>query len=56
MPDDTFSAMRQSIIDGAPDTACSLAQQAITAGTAPLDAINHGFRRSDARRHVGARP
>ena len=43
MPYDPFSAMRQSIIDGAPDTACSLAQQAITAGTAPLDAINHGF-------------
>jgi corrinoid protein of di/trimethylamine methyltransferase len=43
MPDDTFSAMRQSIIDGAPDTAGSLAQQAISAGTAPLDAINQGY-------------
>ena len=43
MPNETFSAMRQSIIDGAPDTACSLAQQAMTAGTAPLDAINNGF-------------
>ena len=43
MPDDSFSAMRQSIIDGAPDTACILAQQAVTAGTAPLDAINQGF-------------
>jgi len=43
MPNDSFSAMRQSIIDGAPETASSLAQQAIAAGTAPLDAINHGF-------------
>lgn len=43
MPDDTFSAMRQSIIAGAPDTASQLAQQAIAAGTAPLDAINNGF-------------
>lgn len=43
MPNDTFSAMRQSIIDGAPDTASSLAQQAISAGMAPLDAINNGY-------------
>ena len=43
MPNDTFSAMRQSIIDGAPDTACTLAHEAVTAGTAPLDAINHGY-------------
>jgi corrinoid protein of di/trimethylamine methyltransferase len=43
MPDDTFSAMRQSIIDGAPDTAGSLAQQAISGGTAPLDAIDQGY-------------
>jgi corrinoid protein of di/trimethylamine methyltransferase len=43
MPNDTFSDMRQSIIDGAPDTACALAQQAVAAGTAPLDAINQGF-------------
>ncbi|HZQ93785.1 MAG TPA: corrinoid protein [Candidatus Sulfotelmatobacter sp.] len=43
MPDDTFSAMRQSIIDGAPDTASSLAQQAIAAGTTALDAINQGY-------------
>ena len=43
MPDTTFSAMRQSIIDGAPDTASTLAQQAISAGTAPIDAINDGF-------------
>lgn len=43
MANDHFSAMRQSIIDGAPETASSLAQQAIAAGTAPLDAINNGF-------------
>ncbi len=43
MSDDTFSAMRQSIIDGAPDTAAALARQGVAAGMAPLDAINHGF-------------
>jgi corrinoid protein of di/trimethylamine methyltransferase len=43
MSDDTFSAMRQSIIDGAPDTASALARQAVAAGIAPLEAINHGF-------------
>ncbi|MGZ7100012.1 MAG: cobalamin B12-binding domain-containing protein, partial [Candidatus Angelobacter sp.] len=43
MADDTFSLMRQSIIAGAPDTASCLAQQAIAAGTAPLDAINNGY-------------
>ena len=43
MSTDIFSAMRQSIIDGAPDTASSLAQQALAAGTAPLDAINNGY-------------
>jgi trimethylamine corrinoid protein len=40
---DTFSAMRQSIIDGAPDTASGLALQAVTGGVAPLEAINNGF-------------
>ncbi len=43
MPDDHFSAMRQSIIEGAPDTASSLAQQAIAAGVLPIDAINNGY-------------
>lgn len=43
MPDDTFSLMRQTIVAGAPDTAAYLAQQAIAAGTAPLDAINQGY-------------
>src|ERR1035437_5884606 len=43
MPDETYSAMRQSIIDGAPDTATGLAQQAVSAGVGPLDAFNQGF-------------
>ena len=43
MANDTLSAMRQSIIDGAPDTASSLAQQAVANGVAPLDAINNGY-------------
>lgn len=43
MPDDNFSAMRRSIIDGAPDTASSLAQEAVACGVPPIDAINSGF-------------
>jgi corrinoid protein of di/trimethylamine methyltransferase len=43
MSTDPFSAMRQSIIDGAPDTASTLARQALAAGTAPLDAVNNGY-------------
>src|SRR5215831_16213698 len=43
MSDHTLSAMRQSIIDGAPDTACNLAQQALGEGMAPIDAINNGY-------------
>src|SRR5215469_7775556 len=43
MPNNTLSAMRQSIIDGAPDTASTLAQQALVAGVAPIDAINNGY-------------
>jgi len=43
MPDELFSTMRQSIIDGAPDTASSLAQQAVASGVAPIDAINNGY-------------
>jgi corrinoid protein of di/trimethylamine methyltransferase len=43
MPDNHFSAMRQSIIDGAPETASGLAQEAVAAGVAPLDAINRGY-------------
>ena len=43
MPNDTLFAMRQSIIDGAPDTASGLAQQALAEGMAPIDAINNGY-------------
>lgn len=43
MSSDAFSAMRQSIIEGVPDTAATLARQALSAGTAPIDAINQGF-------------
>jgi len=43
MQDETLAAMRQSIVDGAPDTASSLAQQAVAAGLAPIVAINDGY-------------
>ena len=43
MPEDTYSAMRQSIINGAPETAAELAQQALASGVAALDAINNGY-------------
>jgi methanogenic corrinoid protein MtbC1 len=39
MPDHNISA----IIDGAPDTASGLAQQAVSSGVATIDAINHGY-------------
>jgi corrinoid protein of di/trimethylamine methyltransferase len=38
-----FAAMRQSIIDGAPETAAALAGQALAQAVAPLDVIDHGF-------------
>ena len=38
-----FAAMRQSIIDGDPETVISLARQALALGIDPLDAINRGF-------------
>jgi corrinoid protein of di/trimethylamine methyltransferase len=43
MSDQAFAAMRQSIIDGAPDTAAALAEQAVHAGIAPLEAIARGY-------------
>ena len=51
MANDTLSAMRQSIIDGAPDTASTLAQEAVTSGIPPIDAINNGF--VPGMHHVG---
>jgi len=51
MANDTLSAMRQSIIDGAPDTASTLAQEAVASGIPPIDAINNGF--VPGMHHVG---
>jgi trimethylamine corrinoid protein len=39
----TYSAMRQSIVNGAPDTAAELAKQAVVSGLPPLDAIHNGY-------------
>lgn len=43
MSDATFAAMRQSIIDGAPETAAELAQQSVVSGLLPLEAVNRGY-------------
>jgi corrinoid protein of di/trimethylamine methyltransferase len=43
MSKELFDAMAQSIIEGEPETAEELAQQAIQQGIDPLDAINKGF-------------
>ena len=43
MLDHIFSAMRQSIVAGASDTASYLAQQALAGGVLPLQAINNGY-------------
>lgn len=43
MLDDIFSAMRQSIVAGASDTASYLAQQALAGGVLPLQAVNNGY-------------
>lgn len=40
---ESFAAMRQSIVDGAPETAGVLAKQALAQGIAPLEIIDHGF-------------
>lgn len=48
-----FQAMRQSIIDGAPDTAAALARQALASGIDPLEAINRGY--VDGVTYVGER-
>jgi corrinoid protein of di/trimethylamine methyltransferase len=51
MHEEALQVMGQSIIDGAPETAVALAQNAVTAGIEPLDAINHGF--VPGMHHVG---
>lgn len=43
MSEELFRAMAQSIIDGEPETAAQLAQQAVEQGVDPLDAINKGY-------------
>ncbi len=43
MSEELFQAMRQSIIDGAPDTARSLAEAGVQAGIAPLAVIQEGY-------------
>jgi len=41
--DADFSAMRQSIVDGAPESASNLATQALAQGRHPLEVIDAGF-------------
>jgi corrinoid protein of di/trimethylamine methyltransferase len=41
--EDLFAAMRQSIIDGAPDTAQTLAVGALQSGIGPITAIERGY-------------
>jgi corrinoid protein of di/trimethylamine methyltransferase len=43
MSQESLSAMRQSVIDGAPETAAELARRAVADGIAPLQAINGGY-------------
>ncbi len=43
MNDELYKTMAQAVIDGDDDEAAALAQQALAAGIAPLDAINQGF-------------
>jgi corrinoid protein of di/trimethylamine methyltransferase len=43
MSNQIVEAMRQSVIDGAPDTAAQLAHEALETGIEPLDAINNGY-------------
>ncbi len=43
MHEETFQAMRQSILDGAPDHASELAQRALQLGISPLDSVNLGY-------------
>jgi corrinoid protein of di/trimethylamine methyltransferase len=43
MPDSSFAAMRQSIIDGSPETAADLAREALGSGLMPLEAIDRGY-------------
>ena len=43
MPQDTYTAMRQSIVNGAPESAAESAREALVSRISPLDAINNGY-------------
>ncbi len=43
MPDDLLDRMRQSILDGAPQHAATLAEECLRAGMPPMTAVNQGF-------------
>jgi len=43
MSEPTFAAMRQSIVDGAPEAAAALAREGLRAGIAPIEAIQQGY-------------
>lgn len=43
MHTDQLTAMRQSIIDGVPESAAALARKALELGIAPLEAIDQGY-------------
>ena len=43
MNEKLFSAMRQAVIDGAPETAAALAREALESGVPILEAISNGF-------------
>jgi corrinoid protein of di/trimethylamine methyltransferase len=51
MSQETFAAMKQSVVDGAPERAAELAALALRDGMAPLDAINLGY--IPGMHHVG---
>src|SRR5437899_2140082 len=43
MPTEFLSAMRQSVVEGAPEKAADLAREALQHGIPPLEAIDHGY-------------
>jgi corrinoid protein of di/trimethylamine methyltransferase len=43
MSQELFAAMRQSVIDGDPDTAVTLAERSLAEGVDPLEAIDQGY-------------
>ena len=51
MQAELLAAMRQSVVDGAPDTASALARTAVSEGHAPLEIIDAGY--VSAMQYVG---